>query len=51
MLLENWLSIEKAADEDSEMAKKVEAKLPRQVKKRRKTETQEVEQEMTSTAE
>ena len=51
MLLENWLNIEKAADEDSEMTRKVEAKLPRQVKKRRKTKTEEVETEMTQTAE
>ena len=43
MLLENWLNIEKAADEDSEMTRKVEAKLPRQVKKRRKTKTGEAE--------
>ena len=29
MLLETWLNIEKAAGEDSEMAKAVEAKMPR----------------------
>ena len=37
MLLETWLSIEQAIDEESEMVETVKAKLPKLVKKRRKT--------------